>query len=119
MTTTESKSDGKGLAKGTLGLFGSTVMGLASTAPVYSLVATLGACGSSGSTADRGKTTTAVSGATAADSTASGFDPAAYAQVKADLKASGATFPQNYYNAAIDTFTSVLPGIGIAYGGGG
>jgi amino acid transporter len=42
MTTTESKSDGKGLAKGTLGLFGSTVMGLASTAPVYSLVATLG-----------------------------------------------------------------------------
>jgi len=42
MTTTESKTDGKGLAKGTLGLFGSTVMGLASTAPVYSLVATLG-----------------------------------------------------------------------------
>lgn len=42
MTTTESKSEGKGLAKGTLGLFGSTVMGLASTAPVYSLVATLG-----------------------------------------------------------------------------
>lgn len=33
---------GKGLAKGQLGLFGSTVMGLASTAPVYSLVATLG-----------------------------------------------------------------------------
>lgn len=33
---------GKGLAKGRLGLFGSTVMGLASTAPVYSLVATLG-----------------------------------------------------------------------------
>jgi amino acid transporter len=42
MTTTESKSEGKGLAKGTLGLFGSAVMGLASTAPVYSLVATLG-----------------------------------------------------------------------------
>ena len=33
---------GKGLAQGQLGLFGSTVMGLASTAPVYSLVATLG-----------------------------------------------------------------------------
>ena len=33
---------GKGLAKGQLGLFGSTIMGLASTAPVYSLVATLG-----------------------------------------------------------------------------
>jgi amino acid transporter len=42
MTTTESKSRGKGLATGQLGLFGSTVMGLASTAPVYSLVATLG-----------------------------------------------------------------------------
>lgn len=33
---------GKGLARGTLGLWGSTVIGLASTAPVYSLVATLG-----------------------------------------------------------------------------
>jgi len=36
------RPDGKGLAAGTLGLFGSTVIGLASTAPVYSLVATLG-----------------------------------------------------------------------------
>ncbi len=35
-------SEGKGLATGTLGLFGSTVIGLASTAPVYSLAATLG-----------------------------------------------------------------------------
>ena len=33
---------GKGLASGTLGLVGSTVIGLASTAPVYSLAATLG-----------------------------------------------------------------------------
>jgi len=33
---------GKGLATGTLGLVGSTVIGLASTAPVYSLAATLG-----------------------------------------------------------------------------
>jgi len=33
---------GKGLATGTLGLLGSTVIGLASTAPVYSLAATLG-----------------------------------------------------------------------------
>ena len=32
----------KGLATGSLGLIGSTVIGLASTAPVYSLVATLG-----------------------------------------------------------------------------
>lgn len=32
----------KGLATGTLGLIGSTVIGLASTAPVYSLAATLG-----------------------------------------------------------------------------
>ncbi|BDV30171.1 APC family permease [Microbacterium terricola] len=37
-----SRPDGKGLAAGTLGLWGSTVIGLASTAPVYSLVATLG-----------------------------------------------------------------------------
>ena len=34
--------EGKGLAAGTLGLWGSTVIGLASTAPVYSLVASLG-----------------------------------------------------------------------------
>ncbi len=33
---------GKGLATGSLGLWGSVVFGLASTAPVYSLVATLG-----------------------------------------------------------------------------
>ncbi len=36
------RSEGKGLAAGALGLWGSTVIGLASTAPVYSLVATLG-----------------------------------------------------------------------------
>ncbi|MFH8250895.1 APC family permease [Microbacterium sp. B2969] len=36
------RPDGKGLKAGALGLFGSTVIGLASTAPVYSLVATLG-----------------------------------------------------------------------------
>src|SRR6478735_967170 len=45
MTTTPidlDRPDGKGLAAGTLGLWGSTVIGLASTAPVYSLVATLG-----------------------------------------------------------------------------
>lgn len=41
MSVTE-KPAGKGLATGTLGLFGSTVIGLASTAPVYSLAATLG-----------------------------------------------------------------------------
>jgi len=35
-------AQGKGLATGTLGLVGSTVIGLASTAPVYSLAATLG-----------------------------------------------------------------------------
>ncbi|MET1051675.1 MAG: APC family permease [Mycetocola sp.] len=37
-----SGGEGKGLATGTLGLWGSVVIGLASTAPVYSLVATLG-----------------------------------------------------------------------------
>ncbi|WP_065571877.1 APC family permease [Microbacterium oleivorans] len=45
MTTTPvhlTRPDGKGLAAGTLGLWGSTVIGLASTAPAYSLVATLG-----------------------------------------------------------------------------
>jgi amino acid transporter len=42
MTTTDAPETGKGLARGQLGLVGSTVMGLASTAPVYSLVATLG-----------------------------------------------------------------------------
>jgi amino acid transporter len=45
MSTTTPASDqapAKGLATGTLGLFGSTVIGLASTAPVYSLAATLG-----------------------------------------------------------------------------
>ncbi|GAB3533981.1 APC family permease [Arthrobacter tecti] len=35
-------ANGKGLAAGTLGVFGSVVIGLASTAPVYSLAATLG-----------------------------------------------------------------------------
>src|SRR5687767_9624872 len=46
MTTTSPvdmrRPEGKGLAAGTLGLWGSTVIGLASTAPVYSIVATLG-----------------------------------------------------------------------------
>ncbi|MFG6403420.1 MULTISPECIES: APC family permease [unclassified Microbacterium] len=43
MTTTMPRAgEGKGLAAGTLGLWGSVVIGLASTAPVYSLVATLG-----------------------------------------------------------------------------
>jgi len=41
-STTTQEPPSKGLATGTLGLFGSTVIGLASTAPVYSLAATLG-----------------------------------------------------------------------------
>jgi amino acid transporter len=41
-TSTGDPAGGKGLATGTLGLFGSVVIGLASTAPVYSLAATLG-----------------------------------------------------------------------------
>jgi amino acid transporter len=41
-TATPAAPQGKGLAAGTLGLFGSTVIGLASTAPVYSLAATIG-----------------------------------------------------------------------------
>jgi len=39
------RGDGKGLAKGTLGLWGNTVIGLASTAPAYGLAATLGYLG--------------------------------------------------------------------------
>ena len=42
VTETAPKMPAKGLATGTLGLVGSTVIGLASTAPVYSLAATLG-----------------------------------------------------------------------------
>lgn len=42
MTSAPERTAGKGLAAGTIGLWGSTVIGLASTAPVYSLVATLG-----------------------------------------------------------------------------
>ncbi len=41
-TAASTPIEGKGLATGTLGLLGSTVIGLASTAPVYSLAATLG-----------------------------------------------------------------------------
>ena len=40
--TIQSPSQGKGLQANTLGVFGSTVIGLASTAPLYSLAATLG-----------------------------------------------------------------------------
>lgn len=40
--TSEPQLGSKGLVSGSLGLFGSTVIGLASTAPVYSLAATLG-----------------------------------------------------------------------------
>ncbi len=80
------------------------------------LLTSAAACGSSGASADEdtGATTTAVEGGTAG-----GFDPTIYENLKADLKASGATFPQNYYNAAIETFSSVVPGVTIAYGGGG
>jgi len=86
---------------------------------IVALLATAGACGSSGSSADGNGEATSAPRGTTADGTAPGFDPADYDNVKADLKASGATFPQNYYHAAIDTFSSVVPGISIAYGGGG
>lgn len=86
---------------------------------IAALLATAGACGSSGSSTDGNGEAASTPGGTTAEGTAPDFDPTAYGNLKADLKASGATFPQNYYNAAIDTFTSVLPGIKIAYGGGG
>lgn len=41
-TTSQADSESKGLKGGALGLFGSVVVGLASTAPAYSLAATLG-----------------------------------------------------------------------------
>ena len=40
--TAEQESAGKGLKAGSLGLLGSIVMGIASTAPAYSLAASLG-----------------------------------------------------------------------------
>lgn len=76
------------------------------------LLLSTGACASSGSDADTSKPTGD------ADRTA-GFDPNAYADVRADLKGSGSTFQQNYDNAAIGLFTSVVPGVSIAYAGGG
>lgn len=42
ITTTEAPTGGKGLSKDDISLWGSTAIGLSSTAPVYSLTATLG-----------------------------------------------------------------------------
>ena len=69
------------------------------------------ACSSSGSAAKGSTSTTA--------SAASGFDPSAYSGLSASLKGSGSTFQQNYLNATIKTLTPVLPGVKIAYAGGG
>ena len=42
LTAESEASEGKGLKGGALGLLGSVVMGIASTAPAYSLAASLG-----------------------------------------------------------------------------
>ncbi len=72
------------------------------------------ACSSSSSTG-----TGSGSSTTKAAASATGFDPAAYKGLTATLKGSGSTFQQNYDNAAIKTFTSVVPGVTINYAGGG
>jgi phosphate transport system substrate-binding protein len=54
------------------------------------------------------------------DSTAGGSSPAAsggtdYASLSGELKASGATFPDAYYQAVIDAFANVAPNVTVTY----
>ena len=71
-----------------------------------------------------GAATTAGGAATTAGGTATtaasggGLDPAC-ADVSATLNASGATFPQAFYEEAIEAFAEEAPDITINYGGGG
>lgn len=91
-------------------------------AALVALAVSAGACGSSGSTAKSGSSSTASDGTsvtTVAGGTGSGFQPGDYKDLRADLKGSGSTFQQNFNNAAIDTFTAVVPGVSITYAGGG
>lgn len=78
---------------------------------VAAMLTATAACGSSGSS--DASTTSAGSTATA------GFDPTAFKDVTASLKGSGSTFQQNYNNVVIEVLTTALPGIDIAYAGGG
>ncbi len=72
------------------------------------------ACSSSSSTG-----TSSGSSTTKAGASSTAFDPSAYADLTAELNGSGSTFQQNYDNAAIKTFTAVVPGVSIKYAGGG
>ena len=70
--------------------------------------------GGGAATTTAGATTTGSDGA----ATTAG-DTAACADVSATLNASGATFPQAFYEAAIEAFAEEAPDVTINYGGGG
>src|SRR6185503_4823965 len=77
-----------------------------------------------GATTTAGAATTAAGAATTAGGAATtaasggGVDPAC-ADVSATLNASGATFPQAFYEASIEAFAEEAPDVTINYGGGG
>jgi phosphate transport system substrate-binding protein len=88
---------------------------------VVSLALLASACGSdskSTSTTTGGSTTTVAGGSTTtvAGSTTT---PGSTVKLEATLNASGATFPQKFYEEAIASFTKVNSGVTINYGGGG
>jgi phosphate transport system substrate-binding protein len=65
-----------------------------------------------------GPATTPGGAATTAAAGGGGVDPAC-ADVSATLNASGATFPQAFYEASIEAFAEEAPDITVNYGGGG
>ncbi len=75
------------------------------------------AAGGAATTAASGATTTAAGGAPT--TAATGGLPAECQEAKATLNASGATFPQAFYEEAIAAFKEEVPGVTINYGGGG
>lgn len=76
-------------------------------APLLVLALVAGACGSG----DKTDTGTGTTGASTSDST--------QAKLSATLNASGATFPQAFYEEVIASYKEVQPGVTINYGGGG
>src|SRR5262245_2575715 len=66
-----------------------------------------------------GAETTAGAATTAAESTTSGAEAPDLSKLSATLNASGATFPQAFYEDQIAAFKEVAPGVTINYGGGG
>lgn len=87
----------------------------------FSLLAT--ACGSDdkSTTTDAPVSTVAVGGDTTvvADTTVTADTTMAPANLEAELNASGATFPQAFYEEVIASFTDANSGVTINYGGGG